>query len=447
MAFRDLAETLGALRALGRLVEVDGPVSPRHEIAAVLDREPGRAVLLTRVRGHGVPVAGNVIHSRRVLALTAGVEPGALAGETARRAARPIAPRAVERAPVEERDASDTPLGRVLPILTHYEGDCGPYITTALISARDPDTGAVARGIHRMELRGDRELGAALLNPPLSDLYARHRERGQPMPAAVVVGVEPLTFTAFAVEAPAGTDKLAVAGGLRAEPVEVVAAGLTGIDVPAHAEFLLEGEVDPSDERDDGPMGEIGGYAGVFPRTPTFRVRRITHRQAPVYHALLPDGPDGDLLLALATEIRVAAALPAGMPEVLGFHVVPRTLGSSVVIRVAEAPGARVREILARVLDLSRVKKAVAVAEDVGPADPAGVEWSMAVRFQASRDLLVVPEGRGLPIDPSCPAPFRTSKLGIDATGYERVRGHRRATIPRAARARAETLLSREKNP
>ena len=447
MAFQDLGEALEALRGQGLLLELNEPVSPRHEIAAILDREPGRAVLLTRVEGYDIPVAGNVIHSRRVLALAAGVEPGALAGETARRARSPIAPRVVDRAPVEETDASGDPLARVLPVLTHYEGDSAPYITTAMISARDPDTGAVARGIHRMELRGERELGAALLNPPLSDLYARYRERGEPMPAAVVVGVEPLAFTAFAVEAPPGTDKLAVAGGLRGEPVEVVAAGLTGIEVPARAEFLLEGEVDPADERDDGPMGEIGGYAGVFPRTPTFRVRRITHRRAPVYHALLPDGPDGDLLLALATEIRLAAALAAGMPEVRGFHVVPRTLGSSVVIRVTQAPGARVREILARVLDLSRVKKAVAVAEDVDPADPAGVEWSMAVRFQPSRDLLVVPEGRGLPIDPSCPAPFRTSKLGVDATGYERVRGHRRAVIPPWARARAETLLSPETKP
>ncbi|MFU8857931.1 MAG: UbiD family decarboxylase domain-containing protein [Deferrisomatales bacterium] len=449
MAFADLRETVAALRVKGRLLEIAEPVSPVHEAAAVL-AAAGRlgrgAVLLSRVGDHRVPVVGNVVYGREVLAWAMDVEESDLPGELGRRLTQPIPPGTVGPgavAPVLEcRGADDASLERLLPLLTHCAEDSGPFLTTGLVSARDPETGEAARGIHRMELRGPRELGVALVNPPLSHLYARFKARGEPMPAAVAVGVDPLTFACFALRGAPGVDKLAVAGGLRGRAVEVVEAPLAGVPVPARAEFLLEGEVDPSDERPDGPLGEVGGYSLVFPATPTFRVRRVSHRRSPLYHALHPTGPEGDLLLALVSEANTAPRVRGLFPFARDFHYVPGSIGLSLVVRLEPAPREQIRSLLLQLLTLGVVKKVVAVAEDVDPGDPGRVEWSVATRCQPDRDILVVSDLKALPIDPSCAEPFRTSKLAVDATGYERLGGRRPARVQPEALAKAYTLLS-----
>lgn len=451
MAFRDLRQAVAALRERGRLVEVTQPVSRVYEAAAVLaeaGRLGGCAVYLARVEGSDVPVVGNVVYGREVLAWALGVSEAEVPEELGRRLGQALAPREVESAPVMERSApDDLPLERILPILTHYEGDSAPFVTTGLVSARDPRNGEVARGIHRMELRGARELGVALLNPPLADVYAVYKAWGERMPVAVAVGVEPLTFAAFALKGTAASDKLAVAGGLRAEAVEVAPGPLTGLPVPARAEFLLEGEVDPADERDDGPLGEVGGYSLAFPGTPTFRVRRVSHRVEPLYHALLPTGPEGDLLLATVAEAAAAPRVRSLFPFALQFHYVPGTFGSSLVIRLAKAPREQVRSLLLHLLTLGMVKKVVAVADDVDPGDLARVEWAIATRCQPDRDAMILSDLKGQPIDPSCPERFRTAKLALDATGYERLGGRRPAVLPPDAVERARTLLSRRQTP
>jgi 2,5-furandicarboxylate decarboxylase 1 len=448
VAFADLRETVAALRERGRLLEIAEPLSPVHEAAAVLAEAGQRgagAVLLSRVGPSGVPVVGNLVYGRELLAWAMGVEEPDLPGELASRLARPLPPREVPpggETPVLECTVPDgKPLEELLPLLTHCREDSAPYVTTGLVSALDPETGAAARGIHRMELRGPRELGVALVNPPLSHLYARAKARGETLPAAVAVGVDPLTFACFALRGVPGVDKLAVAGGLRGQPVDVVAAPHTGIPVPARAELLLEGEIDPSDERPDGPLGEVNGYSLVFPNTPTLRVRRVTHRGSLLYHALHPLGPEGDLLLAVVSEANTAPRVRSLFPFLRELHYVPGTCGLSVVAKLEPAPREQIRGLLLQLLTLGVVKKAVAVAADVDPGDPRRVEWSLATRFQPDRDLLVVADLKALPIDPSCPAPFRTSKLAIDATGYERVSDRRPAEIEARARERARALL------
>ena len=448
MGFADLRDTLKALGDNGRLLQVEQPVSAAFEAAAILaaaSRHGKGAVLLSHIEGHAVPVCGNLVCGREVLGWALAVPEEAVPAELTHRLGTPILPVDIGDGPVQALEAQAS-LARTLPILTHYRTDSGPFITTGLLSARDPDTGVVARGIHRMELRGENELGVALMHPPLADVYAKHKQQGTPMPVAVVVGIDPLTFCAFALKGSPQVDKLAVAGGLRGAPVEVTTATHTGIPVPARAEFLLEGEVDPTDERKDGPLGEVGGYSMAFPATPTFRVRRITHRHDPIYHALLPTGPEGDLLLATVAEASISSRVAELFPFARRYHFVPSTFGSSLVVQVAPAHRGQVRSLLVHLLTLGMVKKVVAVADDVDPRDPVEVEWSVVTRCQPDQDGMILPDLKGHVIDPSCPEMFRTAKLAIDATGYERVRGHHRAVLDPDAVAKAETLLH-ERNP
>jgi 2,5-furandicarboxylate decarboxylase 1 len=448
VAFRDLRETIDALRAGGHLREVTEPVSARYEVAAVLaaaHRAGEGAVLFTRVhddRGaHDVPVLGNVVHSRAVLAAAMGVSLEELVERFTERVTVPLDPVVVDDAPVQEVTAENVDLAALMPILTHYEEDAGPYLSTGMASVRNPGTGGVERTICRMQLRGRDRLGLALVNPPLVDtwrLYGRDRE----MPVAVAVGLEPVTFVSAALPAPPGEEKMAYAGGLRAEAVELTSAGVTGLPVPARAEFLLEGVLVPGAEQDDGPFGEISGYSMVFSSTPTFHVQRVSHRRAPLYHALLPTGPDGDLITGLTVEAAIVPQLRRMFSFARSVTFVPSTFGMSLVVQVAPADKGRVRGLLYHLLSLERIKKVVLVAEDIDPDDPHEVEWAVVTRAQPDEDLVVIDGVFAHPIDPSYHPGQRTSRVGIDATGFERIGGRTKARIAATAAAKATGILN-----
>lgn len=445
MAFRDLREALDALRSRGLLVEVEEELSPQYEIPAFLSlaaRRREAAYLFSNVSGLQMPVVANLVHNRDVLALAMGTSPEDAVERYADGIRGPVAPRETREAPVTEKRLSgdgSADLSRFLPILTHYEGDSAPFMTTGLASMRDPETGLVERGICRMEFLGGNALGLGLANPPLSELWRRLRDAEQSMPVAVCLGLEPLTFLAGALPALKGVDKLALAGGVRKEPIDVFAAPLTGLEVPARAEILLEGELE-QEGRENGPFGEVSGYYLTFPDTPVMRVTRVSHRASPLYHALLPSGPEGDVFGSLIVEASLAPHLRSLFPFVRRLAFLPRTFGSSLAIQVARTERARVRSLLHHALSMDRVKKVVIVADDVDPEDLAAVEWSVVTRCQPDLDSVVFSDLRGHPIDPSCHLGERTSRLGLDATGFERLRGESGVSFPAAARARAEVV-------
>lgn len=444
MALRDLTGVSEFLRATGRLAEVDGPVSVHHEVAALLHvaSRQHRAVRVGRTDRGPLPVVGNVLCHDEVLAHALGVPPERAGRAFVERCTGRVRPRVAADGPVLERSIEAGEIGEFLPVLTHYEGDSGAFLTTAVVSAANPRTGAVARGVHRMEQRGPDRFGVALLNPPLSEVYAEAKAAGRPLPAAVTLGHEPLTFLAAALKGRAGEDKMAAAGALRGEPVDLVSAPQTGIPVPAEAEILLEGEIDPADERTDGPFGEISGYHVSFSATPTFVVKSVRCRQSPLYHALLPTGWEADRLLGMVAEASVQALAGTAPVEVTAVRATPFSYGASVVVRLAPATPDRIRPFLETLLRATRVKVVVAVAEDVDLGDPWDVEWSVVSRSQPDRDWVILPGLRGQPIDPSAHEHAVTAKAAVDATGYHRVPG-RRARVPGPAMERVLGFLTR----
>ncbi len=449
MSFLDLRAAIDALRASGDLVEITEPVSARHEVGGVLAAASllrvgarPRAVLFTDVDGKPVPVIGNVVYGREVLAMAMGVETEELVDRFADRVTAPIDPVMVDDAPLLEVTEQDVDLTKLLPVLTHYADDEGPYITTGMASLRNPATGVVERTICRMQLLGPDRISLGVVNPPMGDTY-RQYGRDVEMPVAVVIGLEPLTFVSAALPAPPGAEKMAYAGGLRGEPVELVAAPLTGLPVPARAEFLLEGVLVPGEERADGPLGEVSGYSMVFSSIPTLQVRRVSHRRDPIYHALLPTGPDGDLINGLVVEATILPQLRRVYSFARGVTFVPSTFGMSLVAQVAPADKGRVRGLLYHLLSLERVKKVVVVSEDIDPTDPYQVEWAVVTRAQPDEDLVVIEGLFAHPIDPSYHPGQRGSRVGIDATGFERIGDRTSARVPVEAAARGKALWDR----
>lgn len=433
-AHRTLREFIQVLKDQGELLSLSKSFDPKYEISAViseLGKKKAPAVLFEKARGFQISVIGNLFGTLRRLSLALGIEEDRLIEDVIPRLEKRVPPVSISEDSAQEVrvPGAKVDLLKTLPALTHYSKDSGPYITSGISSARDPNTGVTGRGLHRMEVRGKNTLGISLLNPPLSDIYAQHRREGKKMEIATVIGVPPAVFIASIFKVPAGIDKLSVAGGLIGEPVETTMAGTVDVDIPAHGEIVIEGFIDPRDKEEDGTLGESSGYYMAFGKSPTIRVTGLRYRKGALYHAVVPWAREVDSLLYLVHGLDFIPKMRREIPSLRQIHLVPMTFGSHVVMSIDSDHKGEIRRALTLALSFTSVKKAVLVDVDVDPQDDQEVEWALATRFQADRDLIVIPELRGQPIDPSSRwtgEGFLTTKMGLDATrpkkdGFEKV--------------------------
>ena len=246
------------------------------------------------------------------------------------------------------------------------------------------------------------------------------------MEVATVIGVDPAILIASISKIPRGTDKISVAGGLKGKPISMVKAETTDMDIPANSEILIEGFIDPKGEEKDGTLGESSGYYMTFSKSPTIHVNAITFRKGAIYQAIVPWSLEVDNLLYLIHGLDFVPKMKKEFPTLKQIHFIPETFGSHVVMSIGTDNKGEVRKALTFALSFTNIKKAIIVDEDVNPEDDQEVEWALATRFQGDRDLIVLTDLRGQPIDPSSKEGFLTTKIGMDATrpkkeGFEKV--------------------------
>ncbi|MBI3077848.1 MAG: UbiD family decarboxylase [Deltaproteobacteria bacterium] len=441
--FRDLREYLTELDRKGELVRIKEDLSPRYEIAATI-REVGRtrgsAVLFERVRGFTVPVVGNLLRKRSYLAWAFGLDEAHIVAEYVRRRKRPIPPRIVRNGPVKEVVRTEkVDLLRTLPILTHYQRDAGPYLTCAMTVARDPETGMRGMGIHRLQVKGPDKLGIYLASPPVATFLAKAEKRKRPLEVAIFGGVDPLTFVGSVVWAPSGIDKFAIAGGLLQAPVDLVKCETVDLEVPAWAEYVLEGVIPPGRRELEGPFGESTGYYMAC-RNPVVQLRAITTRRDPVYHGLLAFSGEEEVLSDICREADELQAVRQAFPWVLRLRYLSR--GQVIVVQVKKRADREAARLLRHLLGMNKVVKiAILVDPDVDVNDFNEIAWALATRFQPDRDMLVRKNLDGWGIDPSA-RNGKTSKLGIDATKPVReLRRFERVDFPPQVLRRVREIL------
>jgi len=436
------------LRDQGELLSLSKPYDPKYEISAIiseLGKRKAPAILFEKAKGFQISVIGNLFGTIRNLSLALGIEEDRLLEDVIPRLEKRITPVHVseDAAQAVHVSGAKVDLLKALPALTHYSKDSGPYITSGISSARDPKTGVTGRGLHRMEVRGKNTLGISLLNPPLSDIYSNHRKEGKKMEIATVIGVPPAVFIASIFKIPSGVDKLSVAGGLTGEPVETTMARTVDVDIPAHGEIVIEGTIDPRGKEEDGTLGDSSGYYMAFGKSPTIHVTGLKVRKGAVYHAVVPWTREVDSILYLVHGLDFIPKMRKEVPSLRQVHLVPMTFGSHVVMSMDTDHKGEIRRALTLALSFTNVKKAVVVDGDVDPQDGQEVEWALATRFQADRDLIVIPELKGQPIDPSSRwtgEGFLTSKMGLDATRPKK-EGFEKVDVPQEVKRRLSPVL------
>lgn len=413
---KDLRSFLDLAAACGHLVRLTRPIDPESQAGALLRELERREQvgLFERLMGKTGRLAGNLLGRRDLLARAMGVELDEIVPAFLGCLSRPIPPQRVAHAPVQEvvltGNACDL---RRLPLITHSEKDAGPYITAGMVLSRDPTTGLRNVSINRMQLRGPRKAGIRMMPPQqLGVLQARAEAAGQRLPVAIAIGNYPLDLIAAATSLPLGQDELGLAGALRGEPFPLAPAVTLDLDVPACAEVVLEGYVEPGVREPEGPFGDfLECYIPVMDNH-VFTLEAITHRREPILQAIHAGSREDVHLLGLSREAQVLQAARATGARVRAVRLLPTILGCAISIEQRAAGEARAVG-MAALAAYAWLKYCIVVDHDVDVGELDDVWWAVTTRSNPAQAITIVEHAGGFPRDPFG---IHTSKALIDAT-------------------------------
>lgn len=481
MAFRSVSEFLQALEARGDLLRVSSPISRDLEVTEVTQRvlrRDGPALLFDSVNGASCPVVTNLLGSPRRIALAVGdptldataqrVEalahlrpPAGVVGalkdlggtlETLN-LLKSMAPKRVSSGPAQEVEEKGVDLDR-WPILKCWPADGGRTITFPIVITSDPETGESHLGIYRLQQYGTDTLGFhAQLHRVGRNNLERWAARGERMPVAVAIGADPVTLFSALAPVPEGISKYAFSGLLRREPVALVKARTSDLEVPAEAEIVLEGYVDPTEEKVEGPFGDHTGYYSAPEPFPVLHITRVTHRERPVYLTTVTGKPPTeDAVLGKAVERVFLPALRLVLPEVVDMNLPMEGLFINLgIVSIRKRYPDHPRKVMHALWGLGQMmftRYLIVVDEDVDVHDLSEVLYRVSLQADPERDL----ELSHGPVDQlsiSNPVPNVGAKVGIDATrkrpedGFPRPWPEEIRTAPETMRA-VDALVGRD---
>ncbi len=437
MAYRDFRDFLAVSEQRGKLRRVAKTVDRSWEPASMakwmfqaLPEDDRFGLMFENVEGSEFPlVTGALGASVHTYAMALGVEPDELNDKWLEALLNPIPPRVVDVAPCQEvvRLGDDARLGD-LPIPVWTPGkDVGPYITTITVN-RHAETGAQNMGVYRTKVRDDHSV-VVNLNPGRQGfIYSRsYLDQGQPAPIAWVVATEPVVHLATVANMPLGVDEITVAGGLKGAPIDLVKCKTSDIMVPANAEIIIEGELVPGEDDEEGPFGEFAGYMGPVSRKPVARITAITHRKDAIYYGYTSQMPPSE-----STVIQSLTNAPLLLKTLRHDHgetsvrdvFIDLTFGGLLahgIIAMAPRHPGHAKRIGRLIADMSPLKRVTVVDEDIDIRDPLHVEWAMNAHYNPVRDTVIIDDVYyPIHMDPSIRVDDQASEPGskivIDAT-------------------------------
>lgn len=413
---------LAELDRRGELATVAAPV---HEdpfgISACLSAlHQGPALHFTHPGPTGLTVAGNLLNSIDRVGLGLRVDRSALPAAIASAIGRPLRPREVARGACQEVEM-EPDLG-LLPIPRFFEHETGPYITAGCIVARDSRTGLGNLSYARLKPLGpDRALVGIAPNHHLAVMARAAAARGERLPIAVTIGNHPVVLVAAALYLKLGEDEMEVAGALQGAPVDVVRCRTSDLLVPADCEVVIEGEIEVGETVEEGPVSEYHGMYERYGAGHVVRITAITRRRDAIFQVIEPGFHIEHLLIGgVAIAAGLEQHLKGFVPAVERVSVLDSGCGrlsAVVVLGPDRKPGDPVKAIMGALSAVNLIKQVTVVDNDIDPWDEFQVQYAVATRMRADRDIVVVPGAR---TDRSEPMKLggTIAKYGFDATRH-----------------------------
>jgi 4-hydroxy-3-polyprenylbenzoate decarboxylase len=426
MAYRCLHDFLARLEGMGELHRVKVEVDPDLEIAAVTDRcckspHGGKALLFERVRGSAFPVVTNLFGSyrricaaleiseldqlsRRMEELLAYLPASASAQSADLRPPARFTPLMAEEGACQEIVEHTPDLGDY-PVLRSWPGDGGPFITLPLVFSRDPATGAQNCGMYRVRVFDARSAGIHWSQGTGGAChYAEYQARGERMPVAIALGGDPAVIWSASLPLPEALDEMEFAGFLRNEPVRMVRCLTSGIMVPADAEMVIEGYLDPGEMRPEGAFGNHTGYYTRGGEVPLVHVTCVTRRTEPVYPAtIVGQPPMEDCYLAKAAERLLLPVSRRQIPAIIDINLpLEGIFHGCAIVAIRKEHAGQARQVMEELWSNGWLRKArllLLVDADEAPAELSRVAWKVINNAEWPRDLV-----------------FAGNRMGLDAT-------------------------------
>lgn len=453
MAYQDLRAFINILEKKQLLKRISTEVDAHLEITEITDRickQGGPALLFEKVKGYDMPVVTNLFGSLERMHLALEVDSLDRIGEDLINLIQPpelpttlmdklktlpklaqlssFLPKHVKTGPCKEVINKDNPSLAKLPVLHCWPEDGGPFITLPLVFTRDPVTGRRNVGMYRMQVFDERTTGMHWHIH--KDAAEHYRKNGGQMPVAVALGCDPATIYAATAPLPHGVDEILFAGFLRKEPVEMVKCETVDLEVPARAEIILEGYVNPTEFRLEGPFGDHTGYYSLADQYPVFHLTCISHRKNPIYPATIVGRPPmEDAYLGKATERIFLPLMRLQLPEIVDMNMPPEgVFHNCVIVSIRKSYPGQARKVMCALwgMGLMMLAKLIIVVDaGVDVQNVSEVMWRVFNNIDPRRDVMMV-EGPLDALDHSSPLPHYGSKMGIDATTKWKEEGHLR---------------------
>jgi 2,5-furandicarboxylate decarboxylase 1 len=415
----DLRSWLQRLVATDRLVVAREGVSLIDELAAVAKKlELERAVLFPKPGQHDIPVVANLFADRSWIADSLGVPgSGQLLSRFQNAVRHPLPWVEVTAAPVQDVVHRDVDLLGNCRSRNTTNMTAGPILRRRLLIARNPKTGIQNVSIHRCQVSGPDRIGVLLLPRHTRHYFRMAEEAGEALEIALVIGVHPACILASQAIAALDDDEMEIAGALLGQPIEMVKCRTNRVRVPAYAEIVIEGRILPKVREPEGPFGEFPQYYGPRADREVIQVDAITHRKNPIFHTIVGGGVEHLLLGGIPREATLLEHLQRSFPSVRDVRLTRGgTCRYHLAVKIDKASAGEPKNIIMGAFGGHYdIKQVVVVDMDVDIDDPSEIEWAIATRFQADRDLVVVSGAQGSKLDPSS-ADGISAKMGIDAT-------------------------------
>ena len=454
MKYKDLRDFIHQLEKQGKLKRIQTEVDPYLEMTDISDRvlrQGGPALLFENPKGFNTPVLTNLFGTTERVAMGMGEDKVEALREVGKllaflkepeppkglkdawnnmpvfRKVLDMAPKRLKKAPCQEvvweKDNVDL---TQIPIQTCWPGDVAPLITWGLVVTKGPNKSRQNLGIYRQQVLSKNSVimrwlshrGGAL---DFKDWQEKHP--GEPFPIAVALGADPATILAAVTPVPDSLSEYAFAGLLRGSRTEVVNCFDSDLQVPASAEYILEGYLYPDDMAPEGPYGDHTGYYNEVDNFPVLTVERITHRKDPIYHSTYTGRPpDEPAILGVALNEIFVPILQKQFPEIVDFYLPPEgcSYRMAIVSMKKQYPG-HAKRVMMGVWSFLRqfmyTKFVIVVDDDINTRDWKDVIWAMTTRMDPSRDTTIIENTPIDYLDFASPVSGLGSKMGFDATG------------------------------
>ena len=450
MAYKDLREFIQRLREENELLEIDIPVSSNLEITEITDRAsknkdfPNKALLFNNVEGYDIPVLTNAFGSFNRMNLSLGVNnireiasrienlikpeiPDSLFGKASMlpklMEVGTIFPQIVNSAPCQEVVITDLnqPILDKLPILKCWPEDGGEFITLPLVITKNPVTGTRNMGMYRLQKYDNTSTGMHWhKHHDGAKNFEEAKRLGKKFEVAVALGCDPAITYAATAPLPPGIDEMIFAGFLRKKPVKLVKCKTVDLEVPADAEIILEGYIDPDELKLEGPFGDHTGYYSLADMYPVFHITAMTHRKNPIYPAtIVGKPPQEDCYMGKATEQIFLPLLKQILPEVVDMNLpIEGVFHNCAILSINKRYPGHANKVISAIWGFGQImftKFVIVVDADVNVHDLSEVTWKVFNNVDPARDCIIT-KGPVDVLDHASELHGFGGKMGIDAT-------------------------------